>query len=39
VLYLGTMVAQLKRTDTTYNDVIAYITGLKNDQASEEVRA
>ena len=43
VLYLGTMVAQVKRTETTYNDVIAYITGLKNDQApaqaSEEVLA
>jgi D-xylose transport system ATP-binding protein len=39
VLYLGTMVAQVKRTDTTYNDVIAYITGLRTDQAPEEVRA
>jgi len=39
VLYLGTMVAQVKRTETTYNDVIAYMTGLKRDQASEEVRA
>jgi D-xylose transport system ATP-binding protein len=39
VLYLGTMVAQVKRTETTYNDVIAYITGLKNDQALEELGA
>ena len=40
VLYLGSMVAQLKRDETTYNDVIAYITGLKNDvQAPEEVRS
>jgi D-xylose transport system ATP-binding protein len=29
VLYLGTMVAQLKTKDTNHNDVIGYITGLK----------
>jgi D-xylose transport system ATP-binding protein len=29
VLYLGTMVAQLKTEDTNHNDVIGYITGLK----------
>ncbi len=39
VLYLGNMVAQVERTETTYNDVIAYITGLKSDLAPEEVRA
>jgi D-xylose transport system ATP-binding protein len=29
VLYLGTMVAQLKTEETNHNDVIGYITGLK----------
>ena len=29
VLYLGTMVAQLETKNTTYNDVIGYITGSK----------
>ncbi len=29
VLYLGNMVAQLKTTETTYDDVIGYITGTK----------
>ncbi len=29
VLYLGNMVAQLKTKETTYNDVIGYITGIK----------
>jgi D-xylose transport system ATP-binding protein len=29
VLYLGSMVAQLEREKTTYNDVIGYITGAK----------
>ena len=39
VLYLGTMVAQVKRTETTNNDVVAYITGLKTAEATiEEVR-
>jgi D-xylose transport system ATP-binding protein len=36
VLYLGTMVAQLKASDTNYNDVVAYITGIKTDTAVEE---
>lgn len=30
VLYLGSMVAQLKTSETNHNDVIGYITGLKN---------
>ena len=30
VLYLGTLVAQLKTSETNHNDVIGYITGLKN---------
>jgi D-xylose transport system ATP-binding protein len=34
VLYLGNMVAQLKTKETTYNDVIGYITGIKQ-QAGE----
>jgi D-xylose transport system ATP-binding protein len=29
VLYLGSMVAQLERTSTNYNDVVGYITGAK----------
>jgi D-xylose transport system ATP-binding protein len=33
VLYLGTMVAQLDAKETNYNDVVAYITGLKTDKA------
>src|SRR5919199_442684 len=31
VLYLGTMVAQLTASETTYNDVVGYITGAKTD--------
>ena len=30
VLYLGTMVVQIDTKDTTHNDVIGYITGLKS---------
>jgi D-xylose transport system ATP-binding protein len=30
VLYLGKMVASLKTTDTTYTDVVGYITGTKS---------
>ena len=38
VLYLGAMVAQLKAKETSYNDVVAYITGIKGDtSAAEEV--
>src|SRR5215212_3817302 len=38
VLYLGAMVAQLKTSETNYNDVVAYITGIKGDtSAAEEV--
>jgi D-xylose transport system ATP-binding protein len=33
VLYLGNMVAQLKTTETTYDDVIGYITGTKKSAA------
>jgi D-xylose transport system ATP-binding protein len=36
VLYLGTMVAQLNTKETNYNDVIAYITGLKADHKVHE---
>ena len=37
VLYLGNMVAQLTTTETTYDDVIGYITGAKTrDTALEE---
>jgi D-xylose transport system ATP-binding protein len=32
VLYLGSMVASLKTTETTYNDVIGYITGVKTQE-------
>ncbi|HEY8318283.1 MAG TPA: ATP-binding cassette domain-containing protein [Amnibacterium sp.] len=32
VLYLGTMVAELKTKETTNNDVIGYITGLKSSE-------
>lgn len=32
VLYLGTMVAQLKTSETNHNDVIGYITGLKKQE-------
>jgi D-xylose transport system ATP-binding protein len=40
VLYLGAMVAQLKTSDTNYNEVVAYITGIKGDtSAAEEVEA
>lgn len=41
VLYLGTMVAQLKTSETTYDDVIGYITGTKGnapDGRTEAVR-
>ncbi len=38
VLYLGAMVAHLKTSETNYNDVVAYITGIKGDtSAAEEV--
>jgi D-xylose transport system ATP-binding protein len=38
VLYLGAMVAQLKTSETNYNEVVAYITGIKGDtSAAEEV--
>jgi D-xylose transport system ATP-binding protein len=36
VLYLGAMVAQLKAKETNYNDVVAYITGIKGDTAAAE---
>src|SRR6476619_5788556 len=36
VLYLGAMVAQLKTSETNYNDVVAYITGIKGDTAAAE---
>ena len=36
VLYLGTMVAQLTATATTYNDVVGYITGAKTDHTPLE---
>jgi D-xylose transport system ATP-binding protein len=31
VLYLGNMVAQLEKKDTTHNDVIGYITGINSE--------
>jgi D-xylose transport system ATP-binding protein len=37
VLYLGTMVAQLERTETNHNEIIGYITGLKSQQESVNV--
>jgi D-xylose transport system ATP-binding protein len=38
VLYLGGMVAQLKREETNYNDVVGYITGAKlSEKVLEEV--
>ena len=37
VLYLGTMVAQLDAKQTNYNDVVAYITGIKSDTTPVEV--
>ena len=37
VLYLGTMVAQLETKQTNYNDVVAYITGIKSDTVPVEV--
>lgn len=37
VLYLGTMVAQLKRTETNHNEIIGYITGLKSQQETVNV--
>jgi D-xylose transport system ATP-binding protein len=36
VLYLGSMVAQLTATETTYNDVVGYITGIKTDHTPLE---
>jgi len=36
VLYLGSMVAQLGAKETTYNDVIGYITGIKTDHTPLE---
>jgi D-xylose transport system ATP-binding protein len=40
VLYLGAMVAQLQTTETNYNEVVAYITGIKGDtSAAEEAEA
>jgi D-xylose transport system ATP-binding protein len=36
VLYLGAMVAQLKTSETNYNEVVAYITGIKGDTAAAE---
>jgi D-xylose transport system ATP-binding protein len=36
VLYLGTMVAQLETKETTNNDVIGYITGLKTNESNLE---
>jgi D-xylose transport system ATP-binding protein len=36
VLYLGTMVAQLTAGETTYNDVVGYITGAKTDHTPLE---
>jgi D-xylose transport system ATP-binding protein len=36
VLYLGAMVAQLEAKETNYNDVVAYITGIKGDTAAAE---
>ncbi len=36
VLYLGTMVAQLKTSETKYNDVVGYITGIKTDDKDLE---
>jgi len=36
VLYLGTMVAQLGAKETTYNDVVGYITGIKTDHTPLE---
>jgi D-xylose transport system ATP-binding protein len=39
VLYLGNMVAQLKTTETTYDDVIGYITGTKRAAVLEETRS
>jgi D-xylose transport system ATP-binding protein len=37
VLYLGTLVAQLETKQTNYNDVVAYITGIKSDTIPVEV--
>jgi D-xylose transport system ATP-binding protein len=36
VLYLGSMVAQLGAKETTYNDVVGYITGIKTDHTPLE---
>jgi D-xylose transport system ATP-binding protein len=36
VLYLGNMAAQVKRSETNYNDVVAYITGIKADHKIPE---
>lgn len=37
VLYLGNMVAQLKTAETTHNDVIGYITGIKTQKENANV--
>ncbi|MEY4290867.1 MAG: hypothetical protein RL130_809, partial [Actinomycetota bacterium] len=34
VLYLGKMVANLDRRETTYDDVVAYITGTKSQEGN-----
>jgi D-xylose transport system ATP-binding protein len=34
VLYLGTMVAQLTTKETSYSDVVGYITGIKTDNSA-----
>jgi D-xylose transport system ATP-binding protein len=39
VLYLGAMVAQLDAKETNYNDVVAYITGIKGDTTAAEEEA
>ena len=36
VLYLGSMVAQLKTKETNYNDVVGFITGIKTDHTPLE---
>jgi D-xylose transport system ATP-binding protein len=34
VLYLGKLVANLDRRETTYDDVVAYITGTKSQEGN-----
>ena len=36
VLYLGAMVAQLTTSETNYDDVVGYITGIKSDTSAAE---